>query len=506
MRKAELNKAWANSAQMERRTVAPALKNEQLRLEAATFSVLDKDTKSCARIVMTREQLIAAFLIAGLVFISLLYDFALTLFVFAAVTTAFFFLNILFKFFLFGIGFDLQKKESGAVSILDHALPVISILVPLYREEQTLPSLISALEALDYPRDKLDIMLVLEDGDYETITAAAKLNSPIGFRVVVTPASKPKTKPKACNYALQESVGDIVVIYDAEDIPEPSQLRKAVLAFLAGDEKLACVQARLNYFNAEENWITRLFSLEYHMWFGFLLPTLERLGAPIPLGGTSNFLRTDVLRKIGAWDAFNVTEDADLGLRLARHGYRTEILASTTLEEATCSMKSWTRQRTRWIKGHMQTWLVDLRRKANDQSLATAMGRGVIHFFLAGSFFTALLAPPTALLFFLEGHLPTMEFGGIPMSVLSSVALAVMAVGYLFGIATNIAVAIYVKKPTLLWALPMAPVYWTMISIAAYRALFELIIRPHYWSKTTHVESALAKQRRRDLSGLLDAA
>jgi len=243
----------------------------------------------------------------------------------------------------------------------DEDLPTVTILVPLFREAPALAGLVASLARLDYPAHKLDIKLLLEAGDEPTIAEARRLDRDEGLDLVIVPPSAPQTKPKACNYALPTARGDLLVIYDAEDEPEPSQLRLAAETFAAADHNLACVQARLNFYNADENWLTRLFTLEYCLWFDHLLPALDRLGAPVPLGGTSNIFRTEALIEAGGWDPYNVTEDADLGLRLARRGWKTAVIDSTTYEEANCRLPNWLRQRSRWMKGFMQTWLVHRR-------------------------------------------------------------------------------------------------------------------------------------------------
>ncbi len=240
-----------------------------------------------------------------------------------------------------------------------HALPLYTILVPLYREANVLPRLLQALRALDYPAQRLDIKLVLEADDDETIAAAQACGE--GFEIIRVPDHGPRTKPKAANYALQFARGEYLVIFDAEDRPESDQLLKAVAAFRAAPRQLACVQARLNLYNTDHNWMTRMFALDYAQWFDMLLPGLDRFGVPMPLGGTSNHFRTQVLRDIGGWDAFNVTEDADIGIRLAQLGYCVSMIPSTTYEEAPASLGPWLRQRSRWLKGHMQTWLVHMR-------------------------------------------------------------------------------------------------------------------------------------------------
>jgi hypothetical protein len=263
----------------------------------------------------------------------------------------------------------------------------------MYKEPEVLPILLHALRSLDYPAAKLDIKLVLEEGDRETVEAAIAMDLEGIFEIVLVPPSQPKTKPKACNYALQFARGEHLVIYDAEDKPEPDQLRKVVAAFRRGGEKLACVQCRLNYYNARENWLTRMFTLDYSLWFDLMLPGLQRLGAPIPLGGTSNHFRTDVLRALHAWDPFNVTEDADLGIRLTQKGWRVAVIDSTTYEEANCLAGNWVRQRSRWIKGYMQTFLVHTRRPA---ALWRAMGPvGLLGFvfFIGGTAVSGLLSP-----------------------------------------------------------------------------------------------------------------
>ena len=190
------------------------------------------------------------------------------------------------------------------------------------------------LSQLDYPKSKLDILILLEEDDAETIAAAKAAQPPGNVRFVIVPDQIPKTKPKALNVGLYFARGDYLVIYDAEDQPDPDQLKKAVIAFRDGPKNLACVQSALNYYNAHENALTRMFTLEYSYWFDYLLPGLHRLGLPIPLGGTSNHFRTEVLRSLGAWDPFNVTEDADLGVRASVRGYSVGIINSTTYEEA----------------------------------------------------------------------------------------------------------------------------------------------------------------------------
>jgi cellulose synthase/poly-beta-1,6-N-acetylglucosamine synthase-like glycosyltransferase len=365
--------------------------------------------------------------------------------------------------------------------------PYYSVLVPLFQEARVVPGLARALAGLDYPRDRLEILLICEDDDPETIRAAqrATIAHPC-FRVIRVPVCAPRTKPKALNFALAFASGDLAVVYDAEDRPEPDQLRKAAAKFLCGDPHLGCVQARLNYYNARRNWLTRMFALEYALWFDYLLPGLERLGAPIPLGGTSNHFKMATLRRCGAWDPFNVTEDADLGLRLMRHGASVGTLDSTTFEEATSNPRAWVKQRSRWIKGYMQTWLVQMRDPIGLWRDAGPIGFIGFQLFVGGVALTALINPwlwlacivlTAGSVFGLHVELPS------PVEWLATVSLT-LGNGALICLSM-----VGVRRRGWLDLSPYAlatPVYWVLISLAGYRALAQLIANPFYWEKTEH--------------------
>lgn len=411
-------------------------------------------------------------------------------------TTAYFISAIVFRLWLLALG---RKTRIGANidnPENDAALPVITILLPLYRDAAALPMLCAAINGLDYPDALKDVKLLLEEDDPATLKEARRLGLDQRYDMIVIPAQAPRTKPKACNYGLYLAQGDLIVIYDAEDQPEPDQLRKAAAAFEQSEETLACVQARLNYYNPKDNWLTRLFTLEYSLWFDWLLPGLQKMGGPIPLGGTSNFFRTDVLRKVGGWDPYNVTEDADLGLRLSRLGYRVEVLDSTTFEEANCRLENWMRQRSRWMKGYLQTWLVHMRQPQRILAATGWKGFFAVQLFVAGNVFSALINPVMWLAFFVwlvfrpDGMA---AFFPEPLVLLNLFALTfgnlffmgLMAIGPL-------------KRDTKSLA-PFgltAPAYWLLTSLAAYKALFQAITRPHYWEKTDHVISQAAKRKR----------
>jgi cellulose synthase/poly-beta-1,6-N-acetylglucosamine synthase-like glycosyltransferase len=280
-------------------------------------------------------------------------------------------------------------------ALKDEELPVYSVLVPMYKEPEVAQKIARTVTSLNYPIDKLDVKLLLEEDDHAT---RAKIEEVVGslppcvevILAPIVPKGQPRTKPRACNWGLEKAKGQYLVIFDAEDQPEKDQLKKAVVAFrrleAQGKTNVSCLQAKLNYFNARQNSLTRFFTLEYTNWFDLFLPGLHAIRTPIPLGGTSNHFKTDVLRELGGWDPFNVTEDCDLGIRLARTGRSTQVLDSTTWEEANSHTGNWIRQRSRWIKGYFQTHLVHTR----DAVLPFAALSGV--FLLLASVFGSDLA------------------------------------------------------------------------------------------------------------------
>lgn len=385
-----------------------------------------------------------------------------------------------------------EKLKLEAVSMPADDLPVYSILVPLYGESFAVMSrLISALHALDYPKEKLDIKLITEADDTTTIDALLQLRPPETMEIIRVPASLPRTKPKACNVALGTVRGEFLVIYDAEDAPQPDQLRKAVALFRSERGDLACVQSPLNYYNRSENLLTKLFALEYSSLFRILLPALEHMKLPIPLGGTSNHLRVEALNQCGGWDAFNVTEDADLGIRLAYFGYRTRILPSLTLEEAPITLGAWMKQRTRWIKGYIQTWLVYMRDpKALKQRLGLRAYYG-FQFFVGAPALTFLLAP------ILWGVFLVAPLGILPTR-LSPYLLTLCMVSFVGGVVINWVYARAVlrleKWDRMNTASAIFPFYWILHSFACARALWQLARSPHYWEKTTHGVSRLFRK------------
>ncbi|WP_339741525.1 glycosyltransferase [uncultured Maricaulis sp.] len=360
------------------------------------------------------------------------------------------------------------------------ALPRASLIIALYRESAVLPVLVSALEAIDYPADRLEIRLALEADDSETIAAARALDLDQKYRIVLIPEGGPRTKPRALNYALRFCSGEIVTIHDAEDRPHPRQLRTAAESFAAAGPELACLQAPLNWFNRAECWLTRQFALEYAAHFHTLLPLYARLRWPLPLGGTSNHFRTAALRRAGGWDAWNVTEDADLGFRLHALGYRCDIIAPLTLEEAPTRVWPWVCQRTRWLKGYAQTLAVHSRpsglpeQRQSHFALTLTLGAALISALAHAPLAAACLLALIGVLADKGADSATWLHGGF------------LALGYGTSAATA---ALGMRRAGLgvrLSDLLLMPLYWPLQSWAAVRALYQLATRPYFWDKTEH--------------------
>ncbi|WP_454683208.1 glycosyltransferase [Ancylobacter moscoviensis] len=380
----------------------------------------------------------------------------------------------------------------------DHALPYYTLIVPLYREARVVPQLLDALAALDYPREKLQVLLVIEPDDAATAAALAPHAGRPGFEVIVAPDAGPRTKPKAMNAALPFARGTIIGIYDAEDMPEPLQLREACAVFQRdGGERIGCVQARLAIDNLADGWITRQFAAEYAAYFDVMLPMLGAYGLPLPLGGTSNHFRREALEGVGAWDPFNVTEDADLGVRLAAAGWRTAVIASTTDEEAPRRLPAWMRQRTRWYKGWMQTLLVHSRHPRRLVQGTGLPGAVVLALLLGGGLTAALLHPFLGFVLLLDLWRPPEAIPSRATQFLDAVWPCVLLAGY-GSAALSTAIGMRRRQvPGIARVLALMPVYWLMLSAAAWRALFQLIVAPHRWEKTEHGLARTSRRRPR---------
>lgn len=369
-------------------------------------------------------------------------------------------------------------KPEEPPPLADADLPAVTVLVPLFKEAAVMPDLVAAIARLDYPAHLLEVMLLLEEADTATI-AAARAHAPAGWRTIVVPPGSPQTKPRACNVGLALARGDVVVVFDGEDRPDPDQPRRAAAA-LAADPRLAVVQARLgcDHAGAGSPIVTRLWAMEYAALFGAVLPLLSRLGLPFLLGGTSNWFRAEALRQAGGWDAHNVTEDADLGVRLARLGWRSGTIDSVTWEEAPLRAGVWVRQRARWFKGFAVTAIVHAR---TPRQTARQIG-------LPGCI--ALLAQlPVSLLCTAAHPLGAgLALGGDLSGPLGWLLL----LGYAAAVALHAAAAPRAGLPA--WLALLLPFYWLLHWAALLLALSDLVRDPAHWRKTPHgkVERAQA--------------
>lgn len=369
--------------------------------------------------------------------------------------------------------------------VADPDLPTISLLVALYGEESIAPRLIRRLSALDYPRDRLDALILVEDDDAPTRAALAAAALPQWMRVIAVPAGRIRTKPRALNFGLDFTRGDIVGVYDAEDAPDPQQLRTVAATFAAAPPQVASLQGALDFYNPTTNWIARCFTMDYAMWFRLLLPGMQRLGLPLPLGGTTLFLRRKALVAIGAWDAHNVTEDADLGLRLARNGWTTRILPSVTLEEANCRPIAWVRQRARWTKGYLMTWLVHMRAPRRLWRDLGPRGFAGVQILLLGTLMQVLLTPLYWLAFLLPFFGLDLLAGVLPAPALAT--LICLGLFSQFATLTIAAVALRLAGHPPQWRwLPLLMPYFWMATFAAFKAMAEAVTSPFHWDKTRH--------------------
>lgn len=367
-------------------------------------------------------------------------------------------------------------------------LPTYAVLVALYDEAHVVPGLVESLAALDYPASRLAIRFVVEECDAATQAALAAEPLPPHMGVIVVPDGAPRTKPRALNYALSRTRGSYVVVYDAEDQPEHDQLLRALAAFQRSSADTACQQASLNIANHGENWLSRQFAIEYSALFDLLLPTYRSLGLPMPLGGTSNHFRRSALEAVLAWDPHNVTEDADLGVRLARFGMKVGVIPSTTWEEAPTTFPVWLRQRTRWLKGWMTTWLVHMRnplRLVRDIGLWPFVGLQL----MMTSMIVSALVHPWFYVFAAHEVWAGRGFdfadpGG--QSWVWWLAIVNLLGGYLTAMMLGAVAVLRRRRAALLPAVLLLPLYWIAISLAAYRALWQLVVAPHRWEKTPH--------------------
>lgn len=463
-------------------------------LREAVFGLARRHPALSARRRFTAEQLAGLMVLVALVSATgIALDWGYVLLAASLLSGCFFAMTVAIRILALLPGTVLRAP--AAPPLASSALPSYSVLVPLFRETAVLNQLIGGLMALDYPVAKLDIKLILEEEDVLMQRAVMARQLPEHFDVIIVPAGKPQTKPRALNYALQFSRGELLTIYDSEDIPEPDQLRRAAAIFAARDDGLACLQAVLTYYNPNENWLTRQFTAEYATLFNVLLPALAATGLPLPLGGTSNHFRSAALRAVGGWDPFNVTEDADLGYRFRRMGFETDTFDSRTYEEANTQLWNWMKQRRRWLKGFLHTWLVLMRHPVQLFRETGPSGFWTMQCMSLGVFASSLLHPfflAHTLWFFLSGRvyeeLATPLHGGA-----IGLGGAILLLGY--GVSMACAQRGLGKLGYWHWTgtILTMPLYWMLMTPAAWMALWDFMVRPHHWHKTEHGLSAMLR-------------
>lgn len=389
----------------------------------------------------------------------------------------------------------LEVRKEDVLELEDKSLPRYTILVPLRFEANIVKTLIHRLANIDYPPSKLEIFFLVGVDDEKTIKALERngIDDRLGLgdktiyrhmSIVRVPKVQIDTKPLVCNYGLRFATGEYSVIYDAEDKPESDQLKKAVVGFQQATLDTVCLQGKLNFYNSRKNMLTRFFALEYGMWYDYFLPGLQLIGSPVPLGGTSNHFVTSALRKAGEWDPYNVTEDADLGMRIYRSNRRTRILDSYTYEEATSTLGGWLQQRSRWEKGFLATLIVHLRhtRRLYKELGMSKFIYGVTVFF--GNFYMPFINPLLWVLTLLWVF-NIFSMGDLPLFIWLP-AVINLVVGNLIHITIHLMAALRMKRYDLAPLALIVPIYWLLISVATFMASIEIYVRPYQWRKTQH--------------------
>ncbi len=461
------------------------------RSEVRTFAPFQEQLSALQVITPAQIRFLILIILCWSIGLFFLHSLMLTL-TLAVITTLYvfgFLLSVILATFALRGGSGEQVSDQ-MIALLDQMgapWPSYTILCPLYKEVAVVPQFVAAMRALNYPLDKLQVLFLTEENDPQTRAALLSMRLPPSFTVLTVPKGSPQTKPRACNFGLLQATGKYIVIFDAEDKPESDQLKKAVLTFARYGPELACVQAKLNFYNTPQNLLTRLFTAEYSLWFDIMLPGLQHSGLALPLGGTSNHFRTDALRALGGWDPFNVTEDCDAGLRLAQYQLTTAVLNSTTYEEATSRLKVWLFQRSRWIKGYMQTYLVHMR-----HPLQTLRQGGLRKFFslqvIVGAWTAVLLINPFMWLLSLLYIIlrPVSLYHQLFPTPIFYMGTLCFIFGNFFYIYLHMIGCLRRKQYSLIKWVLLTPIYWAFMSISAFIALYQLIVKPHYWEKTQH--------------------
>jgi glycosyltransferase XagB len=477
---------------------------------SALMELVDRQPDESAYILLVPWQKVIIVTIAVLIGLALVLNPFFTCFIFFTLINVSYFIINPVKYYISVQGMAGTKRviyvtDEELAGLKDEDLPVFTILVPLYKEPEMLPHIMKNISNLDYPHDKLDVKILMEEDDETTLEKARKLGlfgyaeeiiSPMTleehrkflsiFHPVVAPDAEVKTKPRACNYGLKRARGEYVVIYDAEDYPDRDQLKKAVIGFSKVGPEYACIQCLLNFYNSRKNILTRWFTVEYSYYYDYYITGLDKINAPIPLGGTSNHFRVKTLRELGGWDPFNVTEDADLGMRIARKKYKTGVLNSHTYEEATTNVRSWIKQRSRWVKGFVITWLVTMRHPIKVFKDTGLKNYIIFHLGFGGNFYLPMMNVILWIVFivgFISPDLFSRWFDFWPFAV---VAVFNLLLGNLFFLTLNLLATYREKQYDLLLYSLFSPIYWVLMSIGAWKGFLQLITKPYKWEKTMH--------------------
>jgi glycosyltransferase XagB len=465
-------------------------KEASLRLEASISGFADRVPLMSARNLVSKGQRNVFIGLLVVIVIGLAVSVRLTVIGLMAFFTLAYLVAVIYRAYLFtrsSKSYALEVvTDEEALTVPESALPFCTILLPAYNEASVIVKLIENLAQMDYPADRHEILLLVEEDDEATLGALRTAKPPGQFKLVVIPPAEPRTKPKALNYGLTLARGDIVTVYDVEDKPDILQLRRAAVALSRYGPEVGCVQAQLSYRNATQNIITRWFTIEYAMWFSFFLPGLVTLNAPIPLGGTSNHFRRSALRGLGGWDPYNVTEDCDLGIRMFREHYEIKVLESTTLEEANSDFVNWVKQRSRWYKGYLQTFLIHLRSPRLLRNETGLKGVGHLFAFVGATPILAAVNPffwMLTLVWFIAHPQFLLEIFPAPVYY---TGLLLWSFGNFLLWYLTVLTARHTRPEGLVLAAMLVPVYWVMMSIAAVKAMWQLVVTPSFWEKTAH--------------------
>lgn len=425
-------------------------------------------------------------------FIVLLISVILMAFVFPlTIGLAIFTLALINYIFLLGFRFSntVLNKENGKSplhfpTVADSDLPTFSIIIPLKNEDEVIEATFASIEHLDYPKNLLDITVVVEETDISTLQAVQKAGRFLSkFKLLKIPELPPFTKARALLHAIKHAKGQYITVYDAESRPEPQQLRKAAASFLIHNGDNLCLQAKIEIQNKNANWITRNFAAEYYEWYSGHLKYLSDNKLPFGLGGNSFFVSRQFLLAAGAWDPCNVTEDADLAVRLGAMGGRFKILESVTKETCPESPDEWINQRTRWNKGLMKTQLVHYCNFSDKSNLGF---KGGINFW--GPMFSMSLLPFFNLfipIFILFGKLPFL-FPILLMTILWLFLIVSLGITTMMNQQTYRRMGLQLDSFSVFKDVVM---YLLIHMVAGFKGYLEYFFKPLHWHKTKHLES-----------------